>query len=221
MPAQLDAGAANVLHRHVTALGLRVHCATATASIEAGADGTVRTVRLSDGTVLDADLAVFAAGVRPRDELADAMGLVRGERGGVVVDEFCRTADERVWAIGDCAAVQGRLYGLVAPGYRMADSVAHQLTGQYAEPFDGADTSTTLKLLGVRIAVFGVPVSDGEPMVEVAFAEGSDRYAKVLLSPDSGHLMGGVLAGDTGSWAAVRSFIGHQPPADLEQLLLP
>lgn len=221
MPAQLDAGAARVLHRHVTELGLRVHCATATASIDAGNDGTVRTVTLSDGTVLDADLAVFAAGVRPRDELADAMGLERGERGGIVVDELCRTADERVWAVGECAAVRGRCYGLVSPGYRMADSVARQLTGQNPEPFDGTDTSTTLKLLGVNIAAFGATGPNGIPAVEAVFAEGSDRYAKVLLSQDSGHLLGGILAGDTGSWTAVRSFLGHRPPADLEQLLLP
>ncbi|MEU7959366.1 NAD(P)/FAD-dependent oxidoreductase [Micromonospora humida] len=221
MPAQLDPGAAGVLHRHVTGLGLRVHCATATTSIDAGADGTVASVTLSDGTVLDAALVVFAAGVRPRDELAEAMGLERGGRGGILVDGLCRTGDERVWAVGDCAAVRGRCYGLAAPGYRMADSVARQLTGEHPEPFDDAGTATTLKLLGVRVAAFGATGTDGGAVVEVVFAEGADRYAKVLLSPDGGHLLGGILAGDTGSCAAVRSFVGRPPPADLEQLLLP
>lgn len=221
MPAQLDAGAARVLHRHVTELGLRVHCATSTASIDAGSDGTVRTVTLSDGTVLEADVVVFAAGVRPRDELADAMGLERGERGGIVVDDLCRTTDERIWAMGECAAVNGRCYGLVAPGYRMADSVARQLVGQSPDPFDGTDTSTALKLLGVNIAAFGSAGPDDGPAVEAVFAEGSDRYAKIFLSQDSGALLGGILAGDTGSWATVRSLVGRRPPADLEQLLLP
>jgi nitrite reductase (NADH) large subunit len=221
MPAQLDAGAARVLHRHVTELGLRLHCGTATASIDAGADGKVRAVTLSDGTVLEADLVVFAAGIRPRDELADPMGLERGERGGIVVDDLCRTKDARVWAIGECAAVNGRCYGLVAPGYRMADSVARQLTGLEPEPFTGTDASTTLKLLGVKIAAFGTLRPDHGHAVEVVFAEGTDRYAKVLLSEDSGDLLGGILAGGTGSWTAIRSLVGRRPPADLEQLLLP
>ncbi|MGA5343583.1 NAD(P)/FAD-dependent oxidoreductase [Streptomyces griseoincarnatus] len=221
MPAQLDAGAARVLLRHVTRLGLRVHCGTATASIDAGADGKVRAVTLSDGTVLEADVVLFAAGIRPRDELAGTMDLERGERGGIAVDDLCHTGDERVWAIGECAAVNGRCHGLVAPGYRMADSVARQLTGQTPEPFDGTDASTTLKLLGVEIATFGTTGPDDGPAVEAVFAEGSDRYAKILLSRHSGDLLGGILAGDTGSLTTVRSLIGRRPPADLEQLLLP
>lgn len=221
MPAQLDAGAARVLHRHVTGLGLRVHCGTATASIDAGTDGKVRAVTLSDGTVLEADVVVFAAGIRPRDELADTMDLERGERGGIVVDGLCRTADERVWAIGECAAVHGRCHGLVAPGYRMADSVARQLTGHTPEPFDGTDSSTALKLLGVKIATFGATRTDDGPAIEAVFAEGSDRYAKILLSRHNGDLLGGILAGDTGSWTTVRSLVGRRPPADLERLLLP
>ncbi|MGC9538539.1 NAD(P)/FAD-dependent oxidoreductase [Streptomyces sp. UG1] len=221
MPTQLDAGAARVLLRHVTGLGLRVHCGTATASIGAGTDGEVRAVTLSDGTILEADVVVFAAGIRPRDELADAMNLECGERGGIVVDDLCRTADERVWAIGECAAVNGRCYGLVAPGYRMADSVARQLMGHTPEPFDGTDASTTLKLLGVKIATFGATRPDDGHAIEAVFAEGSDRYAKILLSQHGGHLLGGILAGDTGHWTTFRSLVGRRPPADLEQLLLP
>ncbi|MFJ8111574.1 NAD(P)/FAD-dependent oxidoreductase [Streptomyces sp. NPDC096132] len=222
MPTQLDAGAALILLRHVTELGLRVHCGTATTSIDAGPAGKVRAVTLSDGTVLEADVVVFAAGIRPRDELAEVMGLRRGERGGIVVDDLCRTADERVWAIGECAAVNGRCHGLVAPGYRMADSVARQLTGHAPEPFIGTDASTTLKLLGASIATFGeVTDPDDGPAIEAVFSEGSDRYAKVLLCPRNGHLLGGILAGDTGSWTTARSLVGRRPPADLERLLLP
>ncbi|SDC07880.1 NAD(P)/FAD-dependent oxidoreductase [Actinokineospora iranica] len=219
MPAQLDAGAARVLHRHLTGLGFDLRCATATTSVDADPDGAVRAVTLSDGTVLAADLVVFAAGVRPRDELAAVLGLARGERGGFAVDDHCRTADDRVWAIGECAAIRGRCHGLVAPGYRMADNVARQVLGQRTAPVDGSDASTTLKLLGVSVATFGAARSDDA--LEVVFAEGDARYAKVLLSRDTGDLMGGILAGDTGSWTTVGSFVGRPPPSDLERLLLP
>lgn len=221
MPTQLDAGAARVLHRSATGLGLRLHCGTAVASIEAGPDGAVRAVVLGDATVLESDLVVFAAGIRPRDELAAALGLERGERGGVLVDENCRTADEHIWAVGECAAVQGRCYGLVAPGYGMAETVAGRLAGRSPRPFDGTDTSTSLKLLGVHVATFGIIHPRGGPAAEAVFAEGTTRYAKVFLEPESGRLLGGILAGETGSRTALGPFVGHRPPADLEQLLLP
>ncbi|MBT2509721.1 FAD-dependent oxidoreductase [Streptomyces sp. ISL-98] len=222
MPTQLDAGAARVLHEHVADLGVHLHCATATASVDAHPNGAVRAVTLSDGTVLETDLVVFAAGIRPRDELAVAMGLERGERGGIIVDHHCRTSDEHVWAIGECAVVHGSCYGLVAPGYRMADNVARQLLGKDTEPFDGTDTtSTTLKLLGVNVATFGTTHPEGGQALEAVFAEDTTRYAKVLLRQDTGDLLGGILAGDTGSPMPLGSLIGRQPPADLEQLLLP
>jgi nitrite reductase (NADH) large subunit len=224
MPTQLDSGAAQVLHGHAAGLGLRLHCGTAVASIAAHPDGTVRAVTLEDGSVLESDLVVFAAGIRPRDELAEVLSLERGGRGGILVDEHCRTADERVWAIGECAAVRGRCYGLVAPGYGMAETVARRLAGRNPEPFDGTDTSTTLKLLGVHVATFGTTrPGGGEALeaVEAVFAEGDTRYAKVFLRQDTGSLMGGILAGATGSRTQLGAFVGQRPPADLEQLLLP
>ncbi|MFF4604885.1 NAD(P)/FAD-dependent oxidoreductase [Streptomyces sp. NPDC001339] len=221
MPAQLDADAARVLQHGAADLGLGLHCGTTVASVDAGPAGAVRSVTLADGTVLDADLVIFAAGIRPRDDLAVSPSLERGERGGFLVDAFCRTADEHVWAVGECAAVLGRCHGLIAPGYRMAESVARQLTGHPAEPFDGTDTSTTLKLLGVHVATFGsAPVRDGEA-IDVAFSEGMTRYAKVFLQPGSGILLGGILAGETGSRTALAPHVGRRPPAGLEQLLLP
>ncbi|MGW6244307.1 NAD(P)/FAD-dependent oxidoreductase [Streptomyces roseolus] len=221
MPAQLDPGAAAVLHAHVTDLGIRLHVGTATTSVDGHPDGTVRAVTLADGTVVETDLVVFAAGIRPRDELATALGLERGERGGFAVDEHCRTEDPRVWAVGECASVRGRCHGLVAPGYRMAESVARRLLGQDAPPFDAADPITTLKLMGVDVATFGTTGPGEEQALEAVFAEGTTRYAKILLGRGTGELLGGILAGPTGSPMTLTSFVGAQPPADLEQLLLP
>ncbi|BBC36120.1 hypothetical protein SGFS_074140 [Streptomyces graminofaciens] len=221
MPAQLDPGAARVLHRGAAELGLDLRCGSAVASVEGHPDGTVRAVVLTDGTVLDCDLTVFAAGVRPRDELAAGLGLERGARGGILVDEHCRTADERVWAVGECAAVRGRCHGLLAPGYAMADTVARQLAGHRVAHVGALDTSTELKLLGVRVATFGTTDPGDRWAVEVVFAEGTARYAKVFLHHDTGSLLGGILAGDTGSRTELGPLVGRPPPADLERLLLP
>ncbi len=112
------------------------------------------TVTLSDDQTIDAAVLVFSAGVRPRDELARACGLDIGERGGVLTDIGCRTSDPHIYAIGEVAAVEGRCYGLVAPGNATAEVVADRLLGGDAD-FPGADLSTKLKLLGVDVASFG------------------------------------------------------------------
>ena len=221
MPAQLDAGAAEVLHRHAAELGFSLHCGIAVSEVHARPDGTVGAITLADATTWEADLVVFAAGIRPRDELAAALGLERGERGGFLVDEYCRTVDPHVYAVGECAAVHGRCYGLVRPGYAMADMVARQLAGRAAEPFDHTDDSTALKLLGVQVATFGATRFSGDQPIEVTFAEGANRYAKILLSRGTGIVLGGILAGDTGSRAQLGGLVGHRPTSDLEQLLLP
>src|SRR5206468_1373524 len=142
------------------------------------------------------DLVVFSAGIRPRDDVARGCDLEIGERGGVIVDERCRTADARIFAIGECAVVHGRTWGLVAPGYQMARAVAEQLTGGDAA-FAGGDLSTKLKLLGIDVASFGtpdagVPVVYDDPVGHV--------YRKLAIDPDGPRLLGGVLVGDASGY---------------------
>lgn len=132
MAQQIDEAGGALLARMVADLGIAVHVGTGTEAIEAveHADGSssVR-VRLTDGDVVDAGLVIFAAGIRPRDELATAAGLERAERGGVLTDLACRTSDPDIYAIGEVAAIEGRCYGLVGPGYTSAEVVADRVLG--------------------------------------------------------------------------------------------
>ncbi|MFD5763796.1 FAD-dependent oxidoreductase, partial [Streptomyces sp. NPDC127044] len=128
MPVQVDEGGGAALLRTIQDMGLTVHTGTGTQEIVTGDDGAVTGMKLSDGSELPTDLVVFSAGVRPRDQLARATGLTVGERGGITVDDQCRTSDPHVFAIGECAlASDGRVYGLVAPGYELAESAAATL----------------------------------------------------------------------------------------------
>ncbi len=120
MPMQVDEGGGALLARLVTELGLTVHTGVGTAGISQADNGIV--VELSDGSTIDASLLVFSAGVRPRDQLARDAGIAVGERGGILTDLGCVTSDENIYAVGECAAVEGRCYGLVAPGYTTARS---------------------------------------------------------------------------------------------------
>ncbi|MGB8254454.1 MAG: nitrite reductase large subunit NirB, partial [Pseudonocardiaceae bacterium] len=219
MPMQVDEGGGALLRRFIEALGVRVYCGHATAAIEP--DRGRMLVRLSNGTELDTDVVVFSAGVRPRDQLARDAGLAVGERGGVLVDARCRTADADIWAIGECAAVEGRCYGLVAPGYAMAEVVADRLLGGNAT-FPGADMSTKLKLLGVDVASFGDALGRAEGALEVIHNDPiSGRYAKLVVSDDARTLLGGVLVGDAELYGTLRALVGAELPADPGALISP
>jgi nitrite reductase (NADH) large subunit len=221
MPAQVDEGGGDALRRSVEALGVAVHTGVGTQEITADADGRVAGMTLSDGSSLATGLVVFSAGVRPRDELARACGLPVGERGGIVVDASCRTADEAVYAIGECAlAADGRVYGLVAPGNEMAETAAAAIAGE-AGAFTGADTSTKLKLLGVDVASFGDAHGATEGSLDVLYSDSrSGVYRKLVVGAD-GRLLGGVLVGDCESYGVLRPLTGTVPPVAPEHLVLP
>jgi nitrite reductase (NADH) large subunit len=219
MPLQIDEGGGGLLRRLITGLDVTVHTGTSTEAIEA--DGDRLFVRLGNGTELDLDLVVFSAGIRPRDELARESGLDVGARGGIAVDLSCRTADENIYAIGECAAVDGRVYGIVAPGYAMAEVVAAQLTGGEAS-FPDPDMSTKLKLMGVDVASFGDAHGVTEGALEVVFNDAvAGSYKKLVISDDSRTLLGGVLVGDAGEFTTLRALVGRRLPADPGAILAP
>ncbi|WP_069163551.1 nitrite reductase large subunit NirB [Nocardia altamirensis] len=219
MPAQVDEGGGAILERLVTDLGLTVHTGVGTSSIEATKSG-VR-VGLSDESVIDAALVVFSAGVRPRDQIARESGLEVGPRGGIITDLGLQTSDPNIWAIGECAAVEGTCYGLVAPGYTTAEIVADRLLGGTGE-FPGADMSTKLKLLGVDVASFGDAHATTEGALSVVLHDAAKgTYAKLVVSDDAQILLGGILVGDATAYAALRPLVGRPLPAEPAALISP
>lgn len=220
MHLQVDEGGGALLTRLVTELGLTVHTSVSTKSIETAADGTL-TVQLSDGSSIDASVLVFSAGIRPRDELARECGLELAERGGIFTDTGCQTSDLHIYAIGEVAAIEGRCYGLVAPGYTTAEIVADRLLGGDSE-FPGADLSTKLKLLGVDVASFGDAHATAEGALEVVFNDATKgTYAKLVVSDDARTLLGGILVGDASTYGTLRPMLGRELPADPASLITP
>lgn len=221
MPLQVDDGGGQALRRLISDLGVRVRTSTATARVRPGRTGRVAWMDFADGDSVPADLVVFATGVRPRDELARGCGLDVGERGGVVVDPTCRTADPHVYAVGEVACIGGRTLGLVAPGYTMAEVVVDQLLGGEAT-FPGADLSTKLKLLAVDVASFGDAFASEEGSLEVVYADPvAGVYKKLVLSDDASRLRGGVLVGDASAYSGLRAMVGRSLGSDPSSWLLP
>ncbi|MFI1207655.1 nitrite reductase large subunit NirB [Streptomyces sp. NPDC020802] len=222
MPVQVDEGGGAALLRTISDMGLSVHTGVGTQEILVDEAGAVTGMKLSDGSELATELVVFSAGVRPRDQLARDCGLTVGERGGITVDEQCRTVnDPQVFAIGECAlASDGRVYGLVAPGYEQAETVAATIAEDEAE-FTGADLSTKLKLLGVDVASFGDAHGTSEDCLDVVYSDSRAGLYKKLVIGRDGTLLGGILVGDAEAYGTLRAFTGSVPPVSPEQLVLP
>ncbi|WOC10975.1 nitrite reductase large subunit NirB [Gordonia sp. MP11Mi] len=219
MPQQIDPAGGEHLARMIGALGIDIALETGTKSIEPNGDDVK--VTFSDETTVDAALVVFAAGVRPRDELGRDCGLDTAERGGVLTDVTGRTSDPAVYAIGEVAAIEGRCYGLVGPGYASAEVVADQLLGGDA-CFPGADMSTKLKLLGVDVASFGDAHGTTDGALNVVVSDPiNGTYAKLVLSDDASTLLGGVLVGDASSYGVLRPLVGSSIPGDPVALISP
>ncbi|TWG88425.1 nitrite reductase (NADH) large subunit [Cupriavidus gilardii J11] len=222
MAVQVDDGGGQMLRRKIEALGVTAHTGKNTVEIVDGEEGTHR-MRFADGTHLDTDMIVFSAGIRPRDELARAAGLAVGERGGIVIDDNCRTSDPDIYAIGECALWQGKVYGLVAPGYDMARVTARQLMGEEAV-FAGADMSTKLKLMGVDVASLGDPHGATPGSRAYQFIDERKQIYKKLVVSDCGkYLLGGVLVGDAAEYGTLlQMMLNRMPlPESPEFLILP
>ena len=221
MPLQVDRAGGGALRRIIEQMGVSVRTSTATSKLKAGRDGKVTRMQFADGEKIPADVVVFATGVRPRDELARHSGLEVGERGGVVADAGCLTSDDSIYAIGEVAQIAGRVWGLVGPGYTMAEVVADRLLGGTAT-FEGADLSTKLKLLGVDVASFGDAFAATSGSLEVVYADPTAGvYKKLVMSDDAQTLLGGMLVGDAGAYTNLRPMVGRALGSDPTGWLLP
>jgi len=204
MPRQLDEPGAALLFREIQRQGVQVLLGKATESVLG--NGVVQGLRFKDGETLPTDMIVVSAGIRPRDELARDCGLAVHERGGIVVNDHLETSDQRIFALGEAALHHGMIYGLVAPGYEMAEVLAKRLLGE-AGAFTGADLSTKLKLLGIDVASFGDPFAQEEGVESIEYRDAiSGIYKKVLLGAGGKRVLGGILVGDSSAFGALSHY---------------
>ena len=200
MGTQLDDGGGTMLRGMIEDLGVAVHTGKNTLRIVPGEAARYR-MEFADGDSLETDLVVFSAGIRPRDELARDCGLATGERGGIAIDESCRTSDPDIFAIGECALYDGRIFGLVAPGYEMAKVAASVLAGNGDATFHGADMSTKLKLLGVDVGSIGDAHCRTRGASTYTYIDQRTRvYKRIVVNKTGKKLLGAVLVGDTADY---------------------
>lgn len=228
MPRQIDDAGAGILKHKLELLGLKIHTNKNTSKILGGE--SITGMQFTDDTFIEVDMLVISAGIKPRDELAKLCGLETGPRGGIVVNEELQTNDPSIFAIGECALYKGMVYGLVAPGYEMAEIVAKNIaalnlpeagasefenlentvdnkrnfkitSSQGKAFFTGYDMSTKLKLIGIDVASFGDPFINGEHIKTVVFEDTlKGIYKRINISADGKELLGGILVGDASQY---------------------
>ena len=222
MAVQLDEDGGQLLRNKIEGLGVHVHTNKNTQLIDDG-ESAMHRMNFADGEKLETDLILFSAGIRPQDELARQSGLEIGERGGIVVNNHCQTSDENIYAIGECALWNNRIFGLVAPGYTMAKvAVSHMLGG--TEEFTGADMSTKLKLLGVDVGSIGDAHGTTPGAISYKYSDdASESYKRIIVSEDKKHLLGAVLVGDCEQYDTLLQYAlnGIELPEHPESLILP
>ncbi|MFC4994494.1 nitrite reductase large subunit NirB [Rubritalea tangerina] len=222
MPRQLDETAGILLKDIIEERGIKVHLSKSTSNITG--DTHVEKMEFADGSELKVDMIIVSAGIRPRDELAREASITVGPRGGIEVDSYLLTSDPNIFAIGECALYQGMIYGLVAPGYQMADAVSDLLMGKEAT-FEGADMSTKLKLIGTDVASFGaIEIPEGSNAREIIINDTHNKlFKKLVVSEDGKKLLGGILVGDASAYGSLHQMYINEMEikGDPIQLILP
>ena len=215
MNAQIGPAGGEILRKSVEALGIEVHTKARTTAIMG--DDKVRGVWLLDHPLLECDLVVVAAGIRPNIDLAVTSGFTV-ER-AIVVDDQMRTMDDPdVYAVGECVQHRGEVYGLVAPLWEQAVVLADQVTGtDLGAAYHGSRTATKLKVAGVDVASMGVQGPEKDTDEHIVFSEPRRGVYKSLVIRDE-KLIGATMLGDTSKVAFLMQAFDRGLPLPEERL---
>jgi nitrite reductase (NADH) large subunit len=195
MERQLDASAGYLLQKQLEDRGIKVMVKANTKQIIG--NGKVEGVELADGTIVPCTLVIMAVGIRPNAALAKDAGVAVNR--GIVVSDGMQTSDPDIYSLGECAEVNGQVYGLVAPLYDMARILAAQLTGDNAAAFRPVDTPTKLKVTGINLYSLG-DFAEGDDREEIVLRDATAGVYKRLVLKEN-RIIGTVLYGETGDGA--------------------
>ena len=219
MDRQLDKRASEMLRHSIEQKGIQIITQANTEAL-LGKDGHVNQVRLKDGTILDADLVIFAVGIRPNIALAQSAGL-RCHR-GILVNDTMQTFDPSIYAVGECIEHRNQTFGLVEPLWGQAFICATHLAEHGSLTFKSPTVPTQLKVSGVDVFSAGridLEQSDASSISKEDYEDiilNDDKrqiYKRIIIQKDK--VIGAVLFGDTedGMWYA--ELIADQTPVSI------
>jgi len=205
LPRQLDAEGASVLQSILEGKGLRILTGDSCVQIET--DGSTQRIRLKSGRTFDADLVLASAGVRPNIELAQQAGLACSR--GVLVNECLLTSDASIYAVGDVAEFNQRVWGIIPAALAQARVAAAQITGDTSTLYQDIVPSTTLQVTGIDLTSIGEVNPQGDGFIEVRRTESiAGVYKKLVIR--AGRIVGAIVLGDKSSVRAINQLIARQ-----------
>lgn len=212
MPRQLDSRSSKVLQVKLESMGINIHLSKATNQILG--NGKITGMEFGEDDILNVDMLVISAGIRPRDELGKSAELEMGTRGGIIVNNKMETSDPNILAIGEVALYNQMIYGLVAPGYEMAQVAVDQILGKVEVVMAAAiDMSTKLKLIGVDVASFGVPFMPADKGHSIIFENKTESlYKRINVTHDGKKLLGGILVGNADDYNMLLQMYQNEMP---------
>jgi NADPH-dependent 2,4-dienoyl-CoA reductase/sulfur reductase-like enzyme/rhodanese-related sulfurtransferase len=155
----VDMDMAQILHQHLASKGIDLHLNNGVK--EFVQNGKVTQVVLNDGTMIASDIVILSIGIIPNGELAKNAGLDTNKKGGIVVDQFLRTKDENIYALGDAIEVidfntKGKIMvPLAGPANKQARIVANNICGA-SEPYNGTQGTSIAKVFDLTVASTGL-----------------------------------------------------------------
>lgn len=206
MERQLDSVAAAMLKKELESQGIQFKMGAQTAELQGGE--RVERLLFNDGTTLEADFVVMAAGIRPNTAVARNSGI-ETER-GILVNDYLQTSMPNVYAVGECVQHRGNCYGLVAPLFEQGMVLAKHICGLNTQPYEGSTVSTKLKISGVDVFSAGVFVENEQQSVITARDDWKKTYKKIILQDNI--IVGAVLFGDINDSAQLQKLIRDGAP---------
>jgi nitrite reductase (NADH) large subunit len=191
LPRQMDVEGARVLQSLLEQQGLRVLTSGQTYHIVG--TGRCTGVQLEDGRAVEGELVVFSAGIRSETSLALTAGIATNR--GVIVDEHLQTSASDIFAVGDVAEFEGRVYGIIPPAIEQARIAAANMVELGSAVYRGTLPSTTLKIAGAELTSLGQSLEEGDAYTVLRSVDlAAGKYRKLILS--EGHLIGAILLND-------------------------
>jgi len=216
LPRQLDEEGAEVLQSLLEAQGMNVITGATTQAVLG--DVCADCIRLKDRRIVEGELVLFSTGIRSEISLAQAAGLETNR--GIVVDDQLQTSTEDVFAAGDAAEFEGRVYGIIPPAIEQARDAAANMVAPESTTYTGTLPSTTLKVAGAELTSLGEAVVEGEEYTELRHADpAAGHYRKFVLH--NGNVVGAILLNEKEQTKPIIQLIERQVDvsAHVDQLL--
>jgi nitrite reductase (NADH) large subunit len=192
MERQVDLTGGGYLKIKMECLGIKVLLERNTAAILG--NEKVAGVAFKDGSSIETEIVVIAAGIRPNAELGRKAGLQVNR--AIVVNDFMETSHPDIFAVGECVEHKGICYGLVAPLLEQGKVLAATITGNKGPRYEGSVTAAKLKIMGVDVFSAG-DFSEKTTGTDVVRYEDAALGVYKKLTLRDGKLAGAILIGDT------------------------